>query len=106
MQLNRIKRRTDALAAVDVAEESFVAIEFDRALLARVAPSFAHSGAAELLGAHDTLQLALAHVVVDARETRARPVIFYGDQQKTKPKSINTVLILRSCFISGTYNVD
>ena len=71
---------------MDVAEESFVAVEFDRALLARVAPSFAHSGAAELLGAHDTLQLALAHVVVDARETRARPVIFYGDQQKNKTK--------------------
>ena len=90
---------------MDVAEESFVAIEFDRALLARVAPSFAHSGAAELLGAHDTLQLALAHVVVDARETRARPVIFYGDQQKNKTK-VNKHCFNITILFYIRYNVD
>ena len=90
---------------MDVAEESFVAIEFDRALLARVAPSFAHSGAAELLGAHDTLQLTLAHVVVDARETRARPVIFYGDQQKNKTK-VNKHCFNITILFYIRYNVD
>lgn len=90
---------------MDVAEESFVAVEFDRALLARVAPSFAHSGAAELLGAHDTLQLALAHVVVDARETRARPVIFYGDQQKNKTK-VNKHCFNITILFYIRYNVD
>ncbi len=61
---------------MDVAEESFVAVEFSWTLFARVAPSLAHGGATKLLGADHTLQLPLAHVIVDFRETRTRPVIF------------------------------
>jgi hypothetical protein len=64
------------LAAVDVAEESFVAVEFHWTLFARVAPSLAHGCATKLLRADNTLQLPLAHVIVDFRETRTRPVIF------------------------------
>jgi hypothetical protein len=69
-------RLTDTLSAVDVAEESFVAVKFSRTLLARVAPSFAHRCATKLFRANNTLQLSLTHVVVDFRETRTRPVIF------------------------------
>ena len=66
---------TDTLAAVDVLEESFVAVEFGRALLARMTPSFADRGAAELFSADHSLQLALAHVIADASETWARTII-------------------------------
>lgn len=72
---DRVKFLTDALAAMDVPEESFVAVQLGRALLAGMSPSFPHCGTAELLGADDALELALAHVVPHSRETGARPVI-------------------------------
>lgn len=54
---------TVALAGVDVLEVARVAVQLGGALLARVAPGAAHGGAAELLGAHDALQLAVARVL-------------------------------------------
>lgn len=77
----------NALTAVNIAEESFVTVQFSRTLLARMAPSFAHGGAAQLFSAHNTLQLALAHVIVDFREARARPVISLA---ATSGESVNT----------------
>ena len=70
------------MAAVDVAEESFVTIQFDWALLAWVTPSLAHGGTAELFGAHDTLKLTLTHVIVDLRETRSRSIILIGKRKR------------------------
>ena len=99
---------------MDVAEESFVAVEFSRTLLARVAPSFAHRCATKLFRANNTLQLPLAHVVVDFRETWPRPVIFKSQtllllfsmnwkqqfiylENKTKcPKSKSYILVERA----------
>ena len=60
---------------MNVAQESFIAIEFGWALLAWMTPSFAYGGTAELFRTDHPLQLTLAHVVADAREARTRPVI-------------------------------
>ena len=60
---------------MDIAQESFVAVEFGWALLAGMTPGFTDGGAAELFGADDPLQLTLAHVVAYTRETRTRSVI-------------------------------
>ena len=60
---------------MDVLQHALVAVELVGALFARMTPSFADGSAAELLGADDSLQLALAHVVADARETRPGTVI-------------------------------
>lgn len=68
----------DALAAVDVAKKSFIAVEFGGTLLARMAPRFAHSGAAQLFGANHALQLALAHVVTYVGEARTCPVVSFA----------------------------
>ena len=59
----------------DVAEESFVAVDFSRTLLTQVAPIFSHRYATKLFRANNTLQLSLEHVIVDFRETRSHPVI-------------------------------
>ena len=60
---------------MNVAQESFIAVEFSGALLAWMTPGFADSGTAELFRTDHPLQLTLAHVVADAREARTRPVI-------------------------------
>jgi len=82
----------DTLAAVDVLEESFVAVEFGRALLARMTPSFADRGAAELFSADHSLQLALAHVIADASETWARTIICFTS---TSGESVNAGASIR-----------
>jgi len=74
-KIQNIIQITDTLAAVNVAQESFIAVEFSGALLARMTPGFAYSGTAELFRTDHPLQLTLAHVVADAREARTRPVI-------------------------------
>ena len=77
---------TDALAAVDVAKKSFIAVEFGGTLLARMAPRFAHSGAAQLFGANHALQLALAHVVTYVGEARTCPVVYRKQISRVRSK--------------------
>lgn len=58
-----------------------------RAHLARMTPSSANGGAAQRLGAHNTTQLTLAHLVADLCEARAGSVVSFT---LWTSKSINT----------------
>lgn len=77
----------DTLSAMYVLEVALVAGQLRGALLAGVAPGAAHGGAAQLLGAHHSGQLACAHLVGHSRETRPRAVVCFTS---TASESINT----------------
>lgn len=60
---------------MQVLEKTYIAVVAQRALFTRVSPSQAYGRATQLLGAHDTLELALAHVVYHSGVARTYPVI-------------------------------
>lgn len=65
--------------------------------LTRVTPRTSDGGAAQRLGAHDAAQLTLAHLVVDLREARSRPVVCKRDRKREK---------LTKCFNSKTQTLS
>lgn len=84
---------TLAGARADVGDEaSSAGVRLGGALFAGVAPSSANGGAAEGLGADDSTELALTHLVVHLGETRPGPVVCSGKSKKEK--------ILSKCLIS------
>lgn len=83
---------------MDIAQESFVAIQFGWALFARMTPSFAHGGATKLLGTHNTLQLSLAHVIVDLGEARTSAVIFNPFENEADQIKVGDQYVLLSYF--------
>lgn len=71
-------------SGADVGDEASPAgVRLGGALLAGVSPGPADGGAAEGFGADDPAQLALAHLVVDLREARPRPVVCAGEEART-----------------------
>lgn len=60
---------------MDVLEVALVTRKSGWTVLARVAPGASHGGTTQLLGADNTCQLALTHVVDHSLETWSRPVV-------------------------------
>lgn len=60
---------------MQVLEETYIAVVAQRTLFARMSPSQADCRTTQLFGAHNTLELALAHVVCHSGEARTDPVI-------------------------------
>lgn len=76
---------TLAGSGADVGDEASPAgVWLGGALLTGVAPRSTNGGAAEGLGADDSTELTLAHLVVHLGETRPRPVV-YGAKEMRSP---------------------
>lgn len=67
---------TNALAGVDIFEESGIAFQLERTVLARMSPSSADRSATQLLGADHILELALAHIVDHFTVARSDSVVW------------------------------
>lgn len=91
---------TDTLAAVDVLEEAGLAGQCGGAVFAGVAPGLADGGTAQLLSADDPGQLRLAHVVVDLRETRPSPVVWWRTVEGGRQQRAGTQTTLVKPFIN------
>lgn len=66
---------------MQVFQESDIAIVAQRTLFTRMSPSQAYCCTTQLFGAHDTLELSLAHIVNHSCVARANPVILNRKRQ-------------------------